>query len=300
MKKETAAHVPFMIINPSYCKRRLGYMRNLGKSLSEKFPNLKNNLKTLGVDAEPGDYMLSALMSALFLSVLFAVLVFALSHYMENPMDRSLLTAIGTLVGMFVLILFIFIKYPSIQAKKKAQEIDKHLMFALKDLLLHTASGASLYNALVSVARSNYGEASEVFHGVAKEINSGTSTDMAFERLAKRTESEYLKKVLWQLVNTLRAGGNLKDALSTIVRELITTQRANIVGYANELNLWSLIYMIFAVAAPTIGLTMMIILVSFVDIGINKAAMLMFIALTLMIQIDIISLIKSRRPMVEF
>lgn len=289
-----------MIISPHVCSKRFRQLRGMGKLLRKAFPRLEDELKTVSPETGADDFMVAALLSSVLIGAIFSALVFLLSKSVENPLEKTVLVTIGTFFAAIMVCFLIFTKYPGIISKKKAQEIDKHLMFALKDMLLHTSSGASIYNALVSIANAGYGEVSEEFHNVAKDINSGTSADTAFERLAQRTESEYMKKVLWQIINTIRSGGNLKESLGTIVHELVSTQRANIVGYANELNLWSLVYMIFAVAAPTIGVTMMIILSSFADIGINKTSMAFFVGLTMVIQIVIITLIKARRPVVEF
>ncbi len=289
-----------MAVSPAFSASRLKRLRRFGKLIAKLFPNLKNELRRANIEIYDYYYMLSAVISAIFLSLILTGFILALSFFIEKPINEALLIGLGTFLGGTLLLTLLFSYYPSIIAKKRAAEIDKHLMYALKDLLLHTVSGASLFDSMVSVAKSDYGMVSLEFEKVAKAINSGTSEDKALEDLAKRTESLFLQKVVWQLVNTLRAGGNIQRALNSIVQDLVVTQRANIVGYANELNLWSLIYMLFAVAAPTIGITLIIILSSFADIGINENMLIGFVTMTSIIQFVIIGLIKSRRPYVDF
>ncbi|MFH1399860.1 MAG: type II secretion system F family protein [Candidatus Woesearchaeota archaeon] len=288
-------HVPFLFISPDFVSKHLKPLRGIGKKIGRFFPTLPKNLKHADMDCSATDFIIAAILSAALISILFAILILVLA-----PAENALKMSLGYSFAVLFLFVVVITQYPSIIAKKIADQIDKHLMFAVKDLLLHTASGTSLYNAIVHVSQSDYGIVSKEFDAVARKIESGRTTDSALEELAETTESVYLKKVIWQIVNTLKSGSNLKEALSSIVNDLTMTQRADIMSYANELNLWSLIYMLFAVAAPTIGITMMIILSSFTDMGISPASLIMFFMVTLMIQIMIISLIKSRRPVVEF
>jgi flagellar protein FlaJ len=275
-------------------------LKGLGKTLSELFPNLKENLGYSGLNTMPEYYTISALLSSFIISTFFAILMYILASSQDHSITKVILLTFMSFFVIILLLFLIFIKYPGILKKKKAGEINKHLMFAVKDLLLHTSAGSSFFEAMYNISKSNYGEVSIEFSKVVKKINTNTPTLEALEMLSNSVESDYLKKVLWQLINTLKAGGDLKQSLDAIVNDLITMQRSNIIGYANELNLWSLIYMLFAVAAPTIGMTMMIILSSFADVGINETVLIIFIGITMVIQLIIIVLIKSRRPMVEF
>ena len=146
------------------------------------------------------------------------------------------------------------------QIKLRAELIEKNLVFALKDLSIQITSGVPTYNAFVNVAKSNYGSISKEFENIAKNVNSSVPLSKALEESAIKSGSEYYKKTMWQLINTMRAGASLKGALKTIINELSLDQKTKIKSYAQELNLWSLIYLLFAVAIPTIGLTLIIIL----------------------------------------
>lgn len=105
---------------------------------------------------------------------------------------------------------------------------------------------------------------------------------------------------MWQIANALNAGTSFRVALKNIISDLILDQRAKIKGYTNELNLWSLVYMMFAVALPTIGVTVVIVLSTFSGFGITKQTFIVFLILTMIVQFVIIGLVKSRRPVVNF
>ena len=137
------------------------------------------------------------------------------------------------------------------------------------------------------------------FEKIARLVNSGMPLAKALEESAIKLRSEYYKKTMWQLINTMRAGASLKGALKIIMDELASDQRSRIKSYAQELNLWSLIYLLFAVAIPTIGLTLIIILSNFAAAGITSGTVISFIVLTFIIQLIIIGFIKSRRPIIN-
>ncbi|MEM4755692.1 MAG: type II secretion system F family protein, partial [Candidatus Woesearchaeota archaeon] len=170
------------------------------------------------------------------------------------------------------------------------------LIFTLKDLMLQISSGISLYEAFRHLAQSQYPEISEQFRYIVTEVDTGKSMIQTLEEVALTTKSQYFKRTCWQIVNALKTGTNLKEILSRIVAELSEEQKNKIRNYARELNLWSLLYMLFAVAVPSIGSTMLVILSSFAGFGIDKTMFIIFLIITFVIQIVLIGFVKSRRP----
>jgi len=290
----------FILVDPSFSKKRLKRFKNIGSFLLKAFPSIPSDLKKASLKYEAIPYMISVFFSSLLYGVLFSVISSQLVFLRTKEITQTIILFLQVFFGVALLFFIILTKYPKILAQKRADEIDKHLIFAVKDLLLHTATGAPLYNAIVNVSKSDYGEISDCFKEAILRINAGKSIDNAMEEVAKETDSEFFNKVSWQIVNTIRSGGNLKESLNSIINELTQNQRARISSYANELNLWSLIYMLFAVAIPTIGMTMMIILSSFADMGVNEITITAFVAITVIVQVIIINMIKARRPAVEF
>lgn len=262
-------------------------------------PGLRYELQETDLDASAEEYTAAAILNSLLVLVMFFLLLFFLSYRIRgNTLHSSLILSSVLSFGFFILFLVILIQYPRITAGKKAEQVDKNLVFALKDLLLQISSGVSLYNALINISNGGYGEISYEFGKVAKEVNTGTPMTSALEKMAISTKSEYLKRTTWQLVNTLKAGASLSGALRAIIDDLVINQRGKIRDYAHELNLWSLIYMLFAVAIPTIGATMLVILSSFAGMGITSPMFILFLVVCFIVQIIIIGFVKTRRPLV--
>lgn len=292
--------IPLMLIQPNTRGRISKRLFGVGALFTRFVPGLKYDLEKTDIKSAHEEYISACLINSLIYFFIFSWLLSALAYYgRKSSLNQSLSLGVGAGLGLSILFFMIFARYPKILAKKKAEHLEKNLVFALKDMLLQISSGVSLYNSLVNVSKAKYGLVSEEFEKAAKRISSGNPIDKSLEELAITSESEYLRKTVWQLVNTLRSGASLKGALKTIIRGLSIEQKTRIRDYAKELNTWSLIYMLFAVAIPTIGVTMMVILSSFAGMGITKSLFIVFIIICFIIQFVLIGLIKARRPMVH-
>jgi len=292
--------VPFMLLPTGITKALAKLFVGTGEHLKKLFPNVEESLKEINLDFYPSEYMAAVVVNAGFIGGLMFGLIFFLMYMQQKPINQAIGLAFAVGFGLFFLFFMILVKYPSILSGKRAEMIDRTLIFALKDMLLQVGSGVALYNSLVNVAEANYGEVSLEFHKIIKDINGGMPMIKALEKAAIGTKSEYFKRTVWQLVNGIKAGSNLKGILKTIIRDLTSEQRTKIRNYARELNLWSLLYMLFAVAVPSIGTTLLVILTSFAGFGITKGMFIGFIVLCFFIQYALMGFVKSRRPTTDF
>jgi flagellar protein FlaJ len=293
--------IPLMILPYGLCRRLASRMLGIGYAFSKIFRNLGKDLKEAGYDIEPEEYTSMAIVNSSAFFIIFELLFFYLFYVVQlKSLTYSLFFGTGASFGISFLMFFVTGKYPYIMAGKRGEKINKNLLFALKDLLLQVGSGVSLYNSIVTISRSNYGEVSEEFSRIVKKITLGMSVDEAIEIIAMESRSEYLRRAMWQVLNTVRAGASIEGALKSIISNLMLDQRAKIKDYAHELNLWSLMYMLFAVAIPTIGITMLIILSSFMGMNITATTLIVFLVFSFIVQFALIGFIKSRRPVIEF
>ncbi|MBI4158885.1 type II secretion system F family protein [Candidatus Woesearchaeota archaeon] len=265
------------------------------------FPELDGNLKKADMNMNREDYVASVLVTFfIYFFIFFGLLTFLLFKFRALPLTKSLL--LGFVISfVFVFALFILLMmYPGVLARNRGEKIEKNLVFVLKDLLMELEAGISISKSFFNISKRNYGEISKEFGRVNKQINSGVSVADALKNLGDNIKSEYITKTMWQIANALNAGTSFRVALKNIISDLILDQRAKIKGYTNELNLWSLVYMMFAVALPTIGVTVVIVLSTFSGFGITKQTFIVFLILTMIVQFVIIGLVKSRRPVVNF
>lgn len=290
---------PLMLVSPRKIGKVFSRFRGMTRVVLRFFPDLGNDLNESGLNIKEDIYALGAFFNALIIGVFFIGL-FSLLHNVMPQSTLSLSSILTYSVAFAFMFYTVFMVHPRILAGKRAEKVDQYLVFALKDLLLQLNSGILLYDALVNVSSAKYGSVSDDLGDVARQINVGVPTVKALENLAVKTKSEYLKKTLWQLINAINSGSNMKGAMNLIIDELTSNQQAKIQTYARELNLWSLVYMMFAVAIPTIGATMLIILSAFSGIGIQPSFFIFFLGVCFFAQIAMLGLIKARRPAISY
>jgi archaeal flagellar protein FlaJ len=290
-------HIPLLFIQNDFFSRPF---RGIAARIANVFSNVKYDIEQADIDTDIVDYFSKILVNIFAFFIFFLSLIFSLNYFIQGQEFKpSILNALLYSFVILSLLFIVYIRYPKIAAGKKAEQLDRHLIFALKDLMLQISSGVSLYSGLVNVSRSGYGIVSEEFTKISKLVNAGMPIERALESMALKTSSEFFRRTVWQLINTIRAGASVQGALKSIVTDLTIEQTSKIRDYARELNLWSLIYMMFAVAVPTMGATLLVILASFAGAGISKTMFIAFLGINFALQYIIIGFVKSRRPIVN-
>lgn len=270
---------------------------SIGESLSGMFPSLELELEQADLDFEPREWMALAFLGLIFyFSTLFG-LIFVVTIAAKIEIIRSLLVSLSVGVVMGFMSFLYLAMYPKLTVKKKVNEVERNLPHALHHLLIEIRSGIPLYNSLVSISGGKYGRLSQEVSKVVNEINTGKSEIAALEMMAKRNPSLYFRRVLWQIINAMKSGADIGSTISNIVDNLGIEQRTLIKKYGSQLNPLSLMYMIFAVIFPTLGITFLLVVSSFLGIGFDVQWLLLgILAFLFIFQFMMIGLIKSRRP----
>ncbi len=287
------ARIPFLLIQP-----RRGFshkMHNIASNMLTVVPEVRNNLVQLFEAFDPEDYMGAALFSAGIIAFFLGFMFFLITFI---GAQLSLPFVFGMAALAFACSLAFYLYYPSIMLQKIAQMTDNELVFALRELSLQIESGVTLYNAMLNVAQGNYGYASRAFAVTVRDINNGVPEKKALERMALRSRSEYLKKIVWQLLTALDSGAPLNDTLHKIVDNLMVDRRQVVKDFSASLNFLVLMYMLVAAAIPSIGMTFLILLSTFSGIGLGEDAYMVILFGTFLGQIGLIGYINSSRPAV--
>jgi len=286
--------LPFSIERASYLSRHL---LSWGEFFSAMFPSLDFELDQSSMDFEPREWTSIALFSFLFYfgwlsSVLFVVMLIAkVPITMTIPVSLLVGASIG--FASFAYIIF----YPKLFVSRKIKDVEKNIPFALRHLLIEVRSGVPLFNALSSIARSNYGQFSLEIQKAVNEINTGKSEIASLEILARQNPSLYFRRILWQIINALKSGADIGSTLKEIVNNIAVEQSVDIKRYGAQLNPIALMYMIFAVIFPTLGITFLLVISSFIGLGMSLEWILIgILGFLLLFQFMVIGIIKSRRP----
>jgi pilus assembly protein TadC len=291
--------VPLMLFSleksRSFSHRYMG----AGRLLKGFTPSLDTDLLRAEMEITADEYRFASMLSAFAWAIAFFVLIGFAMVYMTGEIRSSLLVGFAAGLVLFAMMLIVILRYPKIIAGKESEQVDKDLVYALKDLLLSISSGLSMFTSLTLVSRGSYGYVSKDLKRVISKVNTGMPLEDALEELAISTPSEHFQNALWQIINTSKSGAGVEGVIRGLVDSLVAEQRSNIQKYSNELNVLTLMYMLAAVAIPTIITTLMIILNAFVSAGSNEIMFIIFIILSFFVQLVIIGFVKSRRPEVH-
>jgi pilus assembly protein TadC len=289
----------YAMILPQRLGREIGRIfRRVGGFMAEFLPELKSDIVLAAIDMTAEEYMVASVVSSLLLGALLFTFAYVPLTVLELAPGSELMLSAIPAVAVMLLDFFVLIRYPRILAVKRAELVDRDLIYALKDLLLNISAGLTLYESIGRVSDADYGYVSGDLRTVVEETNQGKPLDDALEGLALRTSSEYMRNALWQTVNAVKAGTSVKEALSGIIESLMREQKRKIRNYIQELNVLSMIYMLFAVAVPTIITTVLVVLNSLMGTNVTESIYIFVIGICITVQAILVGFIKSRRPMV--
>ncbi len=212
------------------------------------------------------------------------------------PMDVLLGPIMGVFVGFFMF--FQNISYPFLIVNRRVKDIDKNLLFVLRTILVQVRSGVPIFDTFVSVGTGDYGEISDEFKTVIEKVRSGRPVIRTLEELTVRNPSLYFRRAMWQIVNALKSGSDVGDNLENVIRALSKEQLVEIRRYQSTLNPLAMMYMMVAVIAPSLGITVMIVLSTFPGMGAisSKSTFWGLLIGVSFMQFMFMSVIKSKRP----
>jgi len=296
MAKEKQKFIPFV---PFKIDVALKFSRSflwLGSKLSVLNPYLPQKLAEAEIPLKDREYMSIAIFSSLYwFCVLFSILTFFPALAGKNFINISLPLSLLVAIVAFLYINF----YPSLIAIKKSKEIEGNLLFVVRHLYVQVRSGVSLFDAMVAVSKEDYGIISKEFEKAVKEISTGKEQTAVLEEMALRISHAGFKRILWQIVNSLKSGADISKVLSVIANEISQEQRVKIRKYGSQLSPYALMYLMLTVILPTLGISFLIILSSFSGIQVPEAFFLIVWGVVVLFQTMFIGMIKSSRPSVE-
>ena len=173
-----------MLFSLEKSKKLTRRFRGLGKLFHVLSPGLQTNLIHANLEeVNPDEYRIASLFSALFYGIISFVLITALLFFMYNDLRISIILGMLIGIGFSFMVFYILLIYPKIIAGKQSEQIDKDLVYALKDLLLSISSGLSMFTSLTLVAKGSYGYVAKDIQKVVDKVNTGVSLEEALENL---------------------------------------------------------------------------------------------------------------------
>jgi pilus assembly protein TadC len=265
------------------------------KIIASNMPNLKHQLRQADMLYEPEVFVKNSFVSALIMS--FGISIFFIGGILKS-FDAPIYYSFIIFPFLFLFFFVYLFKVPLVKIKKKKDEIDREIVFATRFLIIEIESGVPLYDCFINISKA-YPYIGKTFKGVVESVNLGTSMDDAINEIVELTPSDNLRKVLWQILNTINTGADVTKPLNSVLEQIIKEQQIEIQEYGRKLNPMAMFYMMVAVILPSLGTTMIIIFSSFIGFKLGLAVMLTIAGLIGFMQFMFYAFIKSSRPAVE-
>ena len=266
----------------------------LVKRVSSFYPHLKRDIRIAHLKMDPQEFVFKNLKFALPFSLGLTVLFFFIADKAGIPL---IFLPIFFIVAFALVFNFAFLKLKGTIVRRQ-KEIDREVLFAGQYLLIKLYSGKPLLNALIDTTKS-YGIASKYIKEIVDDIDTGSSIEQALENAMIYSPSEKFRKILFHVNNALRLGIDVTQPLNAVLEEITREQETEIKRYGKKLNTLVIFYMLAAIVIPSIGMTIFIILSSFINFSVTISHFLAVLFFIIIIEFLFISFFRSIRPTVN-
>lgn len=264
---------------------------SLAHSIAARMPALRDRLRGAGIEKKPPEFVGESLKNSFIMALMMGILSLFIILKNEKPISLAVLVFLLFFGAFFSLML----KRPEVAMHKREREIDKDILFAGRFLLVKLNSGKPLINALFEASES-YGVAGEYFKEIVKDIKLGTSLEDALENAYRTTPSKKFKKILFQINNALKIGVDVGQPLESTLEEISYEQFIEIQRYGKKLNSITMFYLLVAIVAPSLGITLFSIVASLMSLKITLSVFIVILFFLSLVQLMFIAIIRSMRP----
>ncbi|MFP4523237.1 MAG: type II secretion system F family protein [Candidatus Nanoarchaeia archaeon] len=261
------------------------------ESIVKNKPLLKKKLLVAKISQSVEDYVSKILKSSIIVG-------FATTLFLFFILSKDGITIVAPLLLGIVMGLIWFqigLKKVDVMISKRAKRIDKEVLFAGRFLLIKLNSGKPLINAIEEAAKG-FGDATEYFKDIMRELELGTPLETALERATEYCPSKHLKKILFQITNALKIGVDVTNFLEAILDEIAEEELTEIMKYGKKLSSLTMFYMLGAIIVPSLGMTLFVVVASLVNVDLNMLIFSLIVFGLFCIQFLFITLFRSARP----
>jgi len=273
---------------------------DLGATLVPRFADLRSDLRKAGKRISLQEYLSTALFTCF---VVFLIEIPTFSFILGVVFQRflfALLTALSISAFLSALLFIGFLRWPSLIVREQAKQIDRHLPFA--SLYLATIAGSKLPLTQVFRIFSQF----RLYPAIDKEVKKivqdvemfGYDIDRALERAVARTPSRKFGELIWGILSTRTAGGDISVYLREKSLGFFTEYRRELYEFSRKLTIYIQMYL----TAAVLGVLFFVILTSIVSGITGVAANVLFVQFFLigvflpLVAVVFIWLVKATSP----
>lgn len=264
-------------------------MDKLYKWLARKNLGLKTKLLQAGIQDDAEEYVKKTFLNSVLLSlgITFILFLFLISPWV--------ILAMPIFVPMFY---FYFLGYVDVKIEQIKKDIDREIIYAGRFLIIEIESGVPLYDAIYNIEK-NYKVIGSYFGDIINKVYLGTSLEDAINETMIMTPSPNLRKILWQMLNSIKTGGDISASLNVVISQIMKEQKISVQEYGKKLNPLAMFYMMIAIIVPSLGVTMIVVLATFMGLQIGLPFLLIIAGFLAFVQFMFLNIIKSSRPSIS-
>jgi archaeal flagellar protein FlaJ len=257
--------------------------------IAKKIPGLRLKLRQAGILQEPEDYVKNTVGTCIMLSIgiFFIFFFFTLSIW-------SILVIPFSLPMLFTY----FIKFVDVKIEKIKKKIDEEIIFAGRFLIIGLESGVPI-DKIFEDMEKNYEYVGYYFGEILNKVYLGTNMEDAVSETLNYSPSPNLRRILWQVMNSLKTGTEVSSALNSVIEQIIREQAIAVQEYGKKLSPLAMFYMTISIIVPSLGITMLVILATFIGLKVTLPILIVLAILIAFVQFMFLSLIKSSRPSIS-
>ena len=273
-------------------------MVNFTHLVLQKYPGVKTTLRIAHSSKSPEEFVKNALRLALYgASALTLLGFFVISRSVDAKIAIPFLL-VAVFAFSFLGLLVFVLNSPKSAIRKIEREVENDVLFAGRYLLVKIESGTPLVNTLDDASKSS-GDTSKYFGDIMNDVNTGVPLEQALDTAVKYSASDKFRRIIWEISTTLKTGSEITGVLSQTLKSIASEQSLEIKKYGKKLNSLVLFYMIIGCVAPSLGVTMLIIISGFLSLDLTSVILYTILFFVGIVQFAFIVMLRAVRPTVN-
>jgi flagellar protein FlaJ len=257
--------------------------------IAKSIPGLRSKLRQAGVFQEPEEYVRSIIGTTILLSVG----IFFIFFFFTLSLWSLLVIPLG-----FPFLFMYFVKFVDVKIEKIKKKVDEEIIFAGRFLIIGLESGVPIHKIFEDMEK-NYEYVGYYFGEILNKVYLGTSMEDAVSDTLNDSPSPNLRRILWQVVNSLKTGTEVGSALNSVIDQIVREQAISVQEYGKKLNPLAMFYMTISIIVPSLGITMLVILATFMGLKVTMPVLLVLAVVIAFVQFMFLSLVRSSRPSIS-
>ncbi|MEM5801877.1 MAG: type II secretion system F family protein [Candidatus Aenigmatarchaeota archaeon] len=264
------------------------------------FADIKSDLKKARMKISIQEYLSKAILTTFFVFLIPMPILSFLFGFIFQAFLFAFITSITVSIFIALSFFIFFLNYPKLIIKRREKIIDYTLPFASLYLSTVASSKLPFHKSLETFSKfSGYGPIVEEMNLIISDMKVfGLDVNTALERAVERSPSKNFKELLWGILSTIRAGGDLATYLKEKARNFMAEYRRKIYEFSHTLTVYIEIYLT-AIIIGAIFFTILTAIISGITGGATDIIFVQFILIFLFIPLVstvFIFLIKSSSP----